>query len=145
MIGSPEIEILEIEISNYSLGKIIRIKTNVENLWNKKFNVIGKIDVFKQDSKIDTVEIFSKQIDIYSEDFLEAFLDTLDFQPGIYKFKIELNYHDLVSKKEFEINFKQDKYDIAKKRINLNRILLIAMLVVIAFMIAFEFILKKRD
>jgi len=110
-IGTLELEIVSISVTDFRLGGIAKFDILVENNWNMEIpNVYAETTVKDNKEKIYTqFKTASVNIPAFGKQELNAYWDTAKVIPGAYKFDIILNYLGQKTEKIFDIMVEYDK------------------------------------
>jgi len=110
-IGTLELEIVSISVTDFRLGGIAKFDILVENNWNTEIpNVFAETTVKDNKEKIYTqFKTASVNIPAFGKQELNAYWDTAKVIPGAYKFDIVLNYLGQKTEKIFDIMVEYDK------------------------------------
>jgi len=110
-IGTLELDIVSISVTDFRLGGIAKFDILVENNWNMEIpNVYAETTVTDNKGEIYTqFKTASADIPAFGKQELNAYWDTAKVIPGTYKFDIILNYLDQKTEKIFDIMVEYDK------------------------------------
>ena len=110
-IGTLELKIISISVTDFRLGGIAKFDILVENNWNMEIpNVYAETTVKDNKGKIYTqFKTASVNIPAFGKQELNAYWDTAKVIPGAYKFDIVLNYLNQKTEKIFDIMVEYDK------------------------------------
>jgi len=110
-IGTLELGIVSISVTDFRLGGIAKFDILVENNWNTEIQGAYAETTVKDDNgKIYTqFKTASADIPAFGKQELNAYWDTAKVIPGAYKFDIVLNYLGQKTEKIFDIMVEYDK------------------------------------
>ena len=110
-IGTLELDIVSISVTDFRLGGIAKFDILVENNWNTEIQGAYAETTVKDDNgKIYTqFKTASADIPAFGKQELNAYWDTAKVIPGAYKFDIVLNYLGQKTEKIFDIIVEYDK------------------------------------
>ena len=110
-IGTFELDITSISVTDFTLGGIAKFDILVENEWNEDIpNVFAETTVKDDKGRIYTqFKTASVDIPAFGSQELNAYWDTAKVIPGAYKFDIVLNYLGQKTEKIFDIMVEYDK------------------------------------
>ncbi|MBU3941596.1 MAG: hypothetical protein KKF74_01655 [Nanoarchaeota archaeon] len=110
-IGTLQLEIVSISVTDFRLGGIAKFDILVENNWNTEIpNVYTETTVEDNEGKIYTqFKTASVNMPAFGKQELNAYWDTAKVIPGAYKFNIVLNYLDQKTEKIFDIMVEYDR------------------------------------
>lgn len=107
-VGSKELELQEITVSDFSLGEIVKLEMLVENKWSDPIKD-AYIETRIMDEEEDVVASFrssSYDLAALAKEVFVSYWDTAGVDVGIYATDVEIHYGDKVSRKslQFEVN-----------------------------------------
>jgi len=106
-VGVPLINVNGVTVdSNFRLGNIARFSMLLENMWNQGIEGIFS-DIRITDSNNREMTRFktaSADIDANSIGVVDAYWDTKDVDPGVYRMSIALHYLNLVNEKVYDMD-----------------------------------------
>ncbi len=110
-IGTFELDIASISVTDFTLGGIAKFNIVVGNEWNEDIpNVFAETTVKDDKGRIYTqFKTASVDIPAFGSQELNAYWDTAKVIPGAYKFGIVLNYLGQKTERIFDIMVEYDK------------------------------------
>lgn len=114
-VSVPLIRINSVLLDNgFSLGGIAKFALLLESMWNQRIDdVHSDIRITDQNNREMTrFKTASESIDANSIAKLDAYWDTKDISPGLYRMDVILNYLNLVNEKVFDMDVGFDTINI---------------------------------
>ena len=140
IVGSREVEILEVSSENFQLGQINRVELTARNTWNDVLEDVFA-EIFVISSSGDVVQSFRTNpinFRAYQTQTLEAFWDTELLQVGEYTLNIVTEVGEESFQYSFPVRVQSDALSLATGEVtaeesegSLNSIILIVLLVVV--------------
>ncbi len=108
LIGKPEVDITYFD--RYLIAhKVNQYTVDLLNRWNQQIrNVYVDVEVFKDDSKVDSFRTRSVDIEAEMMQRVSDYLDAKDKGPGEYTFEMTVHFWSLVSMDEKKFTFQTD-------------------------------------
>ena len=114
-VATPLISINGVTIdSNFRLGSIAKFAILLENMWNQRIeSIYGDIKINDETNReVGRFKTASVDMDENSIGKIDAYWDTQDISPGLYRMHIALNYLDLVNEKVYDMDVGFDSINI---------------------------------
>jgi len=110
-IGTLELDIISISVTDFKLGGIAKFDILVENNWNMEIPDVYAETSVKDDKEKVYTQFKTASVDIpaFGKQELNAYWDTAKVIPGAYKFDIVLKYLNQKTEKVFDIMVEYDK------------------------------------
>lgn len=114
-VGVPLIDVNAITVdSNFRLGGIAKFTMLLENMWNQRIEDVYSDVTIKDENnrEMTRFKAASTDIDANSIGVMEAYWDTKDINPGLYRMSVALHYLNLVNEKVFDMDVGFDSISI---------------------------------
>lgn len=113
-VGTLFVDIVTIEVQDFSLGEIAKFNIYLQNKWNKKLTGVTAdmqiLDMNGRQYTQYTTPTFSLEPEVVGK--TEGYWDTKDVQAGTYELKLLLHYFGKVFEKSFMMQVNLNSIDV---------------------------------
>lgn len=113
-VGTPDLELQQIEVKDFYLGDIAKFEMLIENKWSEQIsNAYAQTQIFDKEGGI-MADFKSAQQDIpaLSKIMMVSYWDTAGVREGTYETKIFLRYGEKSSQKNLKVKVSQNSIEI---------------------------------
>ena len=135
-VGEVLVEVVDVVVSNFTLGDIAKIDITAKNEWNERItDVYAKVLVKNNAETLAALKTASVDIDALSKKTLTAYWDTKDVDVGVYDLIIKLYYAGKTSEKTVELDIGAVSKPAPKKAAGILEIILVLSALIISILI----------
>ena len=112
-VGSPDLELQQIEVNDFSLGEIAKFEMLIENKWSEKISgTYSQTEVYNKKGEV-MADFKSSNYDIpaLSKKIIVSYWDTVGVSEGNYETKVYLKYGEKSFQKNLELKVSENNIE----------------------------------
>jgi hypothetical protein len=145
-IGKNRIELEDIQIKNFKLGTIAKFDISIKNNWNDKIDeTYSEVIITNQNNTVVGKYQSEKNTINPYEDYLTAYWDTANIQPGLYTMKVIVYTQESSYTKDYLINVEYDKIVVENNKKKIDSKMILGITLIIMSLLIFGIVLRYEN